>query len=92
MGHKAYHFCWWCFQTLETKWSYAKNQLMTTHLLFTNPSDPLMQKPRLQEGFVLATSHNSAHVVRRSQDPVRLLREVDAAHRRHVVDVVVPRC
>ena len=60
-----------------------------TDLFFTDPSNSLMQQPSLKEGLVLAAPHHSAHVVRRPQDPVRLLREVDAAHRRHVVDVVV---
>ena len=61
-----------------------------TYLFFTNPSNPLVQKPSLQEGLVLATPHHRPHVVRGSENTVGLLREVDAAHGRHVVDVVVP--
>ena len=62
-----------------------------TDLFFTDPSNSLMQQPSLKEGLVLTAPHHSAHVVRRPQDPVRLLRQVDAAHRCHVVDVVVAR-
>ena len=51
-----------------------------------------MQQACLQEGFIFATPHDRPNVVRGSEDAVRLLSQVDSAHRGHVVDVVVPRC
>ena len=65
--------------------------MIILYLFFTNPSNPLVQKPSLQEGLILATPHHRPHVVRGSEDAIRLLCQVDPTHRRDIVDVVISR-